>query len=53
MNIICLKDLGYEAKYKIEDFEENSVCIYCNDLEIRVIDPSQYIEEQFINERKT
>lgn len=43
LNILCLKDLGYEAKYKIEDFEENSISIYCSDLEISVIDPNQYI----------
>ena len=39
LNIICLEGLGYEVKYKIEDFEENSICIYCKELEISVINP--------------
>lgn len=43
LNIVCLNDLGYEAKYKIEDFEESSICIYCSDLEISIIDPSEFI----------
>ena len=43
LDIICLKDLWYEAKYKIGDFEEDCINIYCNDLEISVIDPSQFI----------
>lgn len=39
LDIICLEGLGYEVKYKIEDFEENSICIYCKELEISVINP--------------
>ncbi len=43
LDIIYLKDSGYEGKYRITDFEENNMNIYCNDLEIRVIDPGEYM----------
>lgn len=43
LDIMYMKDSGYEATYRIIDFEENRLNIYCNDLEIRVIDSGQYI----------